>query len=164
MRGSRLRHERAAPYRDRPRHVEQLRFWRHQHIADLQAGLGRHSAKEGGHMTRMPLLMGVTLTMLAMLAGPVAARDDRIMLAIRDALDGPDAKAKLDRGVRLHFGGGFGGPVAKDLGVWKSNKKANAFLKDDKVACERAFLSAVISLQERARKMGGNAVVNIASN
>ena len=115
-------------------------------------------------MTKMPVRMGVTLTMLAMLTGPVAARDDRIMLAIRDALDGPDAKAKLDRGVRLHFGGGFGGPVAKDLGVWKSNKKANAFLKDDKVACERAFLSAVLSLQERARKMGGNAVINIASN
>src|SRR5262245_22969910 len=115
-------------------------------------------------MTKSPLLVGVTLGMVAMLAGPVAARDDRIMLPIREALDAPDAKAKLDRGVRLHFGGGFGGPVAKDLGVWKSNKKANAFLKDDKVACERAFLSAVLSLQERARKMGGNAVVNIASN
>src|SRR5215510_4552798 len=107
-------------------------------------------------MTKTPLLMGVTLTMVAMLAGPVAARDDRIMLPIREALDAPDAKAKLDRGVRLHFGGGFGGSVAKDLGVWKSNKKANAFLKDDKVACERAFLSAVLSLQERARNMGGN--------
>jgi len=119
-------------------------------------------------MTKTPWLMGMTigmtLTIVGTLADPVAARDDRIMLPIRDALDAPDARAKLDRGVRLHFGGGSPGGAAKDLGVWKSNKKANAFLRDDKVACERAFLSAVLSLQERARKVGGNAVVNIASN
>jgi len=115
-------------------------------------------------MTRTPWLMGMTLMIVGALADPVAARDDRIMLPIRDALDAPDAKAKLDRGIRLHFGGGSPGVVAKDLGVWKSNKKANAFLRDDKVACERAFLSALLSLQERARKMGGNAVINITSN
>lgn len=115
-------------------------------------------------MTKTPWLMGMTLTIVGALADPVAARDERIMFPIRDALDAPDAKAKLDRGVRLHFGGGSPAVAAKDLGVWKSNKKANAFLRDDKVACERAFLSAVLSLQERARKMGGNAVVNITSN
>ena len=109
--------------------------------------------------------MGMTvLTIIGVPAGPVAARDDRIMLPIRDALDAQEAKARLDRGVRLQFGPGFGGSVAKDLGVWKTNKKTNAFLKDDKKACEWAFLSAVLSLQERARKMGGNAVINITSN
>lgn len=115
-------------------------------------------------MTRTPWLMGMTLTIVGALADPAAARDERIMFPIRDALDTPDAKAKLDRGIRLHFGGGAPGSVAKDFGVWKSNKKANAAFRDDKVACERAFLSAVLSLQERARKMGGNAVINIASN
>jgi len=116
-------------------------------------------------MTKTPWLMGMTLlTITSALTDPVAARDDRIMLPIHDALNKQEARARLDRGVRLHFGGGFGGPVAKDLGVWKSNKKTNAFLKDDKKACEWAFLSAVLSLQERARKMGGNAVVNIMSN
>jgi len=116
-------------------------------------------------MTKTPWLMGMTLlTITSALTDPVAARDDRIMLPIHDALNKQEARARLDRGVRLHFGGGFGGPVAKDLGVWKSNKKTNAFLKDDKTACAWAFLSAVLSLQERARKMGGNAVVNITSN
>jgi hypothetical protein len=115
-------------------------------------------------MTRTPCLVGVALTIVGLLADPVAARDERFMFPIRDALDTPVAKAKLDRGIRLHFGGGAPGGVAKDLGVWKSNKKANAAFRDDKVACERAFLSAVLSLQERARKVGGNAVINIASN
>jgi hypothetical protein len=115
-------------------------------------------------VTKTPWLMGMTLTIIGALADPVAARDERIMFSIRDALDAPEAKARLDRGIRLHFGGSFGGGVAKDLGVWKSNKKTNAFLKDDKTACNWAFLSAVLALQQRARKMGGDAVVNITSN
>jgi hypothetical protein len=108
--------------------------------------------------------MGLTLTIVGALANPAAARDDRVTLPIRDALDSPDARAKLDRGIRLHFGGKFAGSVGKDLGVWRSNKRANSFLREDKVACERAFLSAILSLQNRARKMGGNAVINITSN
>jgi hypothetical protein len=115
-------------------------------------------------MTRTPLLIGMALTIVGLLAVPATARDERFMFPIRDALETADAKAKLDRGIRLHFGGGTPGVVAKDLGVWKSNKKANAAFRDDKVACERAFLSAVLSLQERARKEGGNAVINITSN
>jgi hypothetical protein len=106
----------------------------------------------------------MTLTIICALADPAAARDDRIMLPIRDALDAPQASAKLDKGVQLHFGGGYGGGIAKDLGIWSSNKKTNAFLKSDKTACEWAFLSAVLELQQRARKIGGNAVVNITSN
>jgi uncharacterized protein YbjQ (UPF0145 family) len=44
-----------------------------------------------------------------------------------------------------------------------SNKKTNAFNKTDKRACEWAFLSAMLSLQQRALSEGGNAVVNIRS-
>src|SRR5262245_10473666 len=115
-------------------------------------------------MTKTPCLVGIALVIAGVLAQPVAARDEQMMFPIRDALDTADAKGKLDRGVRLHFGGGGPGGVAKDFGVWKSNKKSNAAFRDDKVACQRAFLSAVLSLQERARKVGGNAVINITSN
>jgi hypothetical protein len=55
----------------------------------------------------------VTLTIVCALADPAAARDDRIMLPIRDALDAPQASAMLDKGVQLHFGGGYGGGIAK---------------------------------------------------
>jgi uncharacterized protein YbjQ (UPF0145 family) len=50
------------------------------------------------------------------------------------------------------------------MGEFATNKKTNAFGKSDLEACQHVFLSAVIELQERARKEGGNAVINIKSN
>ncbi len=52
----------------------------------------------------------------------------------------------------------------KDFGGFKTNKKTNAFAKSDEDACNWVFLSAMISLKERAIKEGGNAVVDIKSN
>ncbi len=100
------------------------------------------------------------LTILAV-ARPALGRDDHLMLPIKDALGSPDA-SKLDPGVKLYFGHSKPA-VSKSLGTFTTNKKANGFGKEDKVACERAFISAMIALQERARKQGGNAVVGIAS-
>lgn len=37
-------------------------------------------------------------------------------------------------------------------------------MKSDENACQWAFLSAILSLQNRAEKEGGDAVVNIVSN
>jgi uncharacterized protein YbjQ (UPF0145 family) len=54
--------------------------------------------------------------------------------------------------------------VAQSYGEFATNKKTNAFGKSDLQACQHVFLSAVIELQERARKEGGNAVINIKSN
>ncbi|HEX9051417.1 MAG TPA: excinuclease ATPase subunit [Anaeromyxobacter sp.] len=100
------------------------------------------------------------LTILAV-ARPALGRDDHLMLPIKDALASPDA-AKLDPGVKLYFG--HARPSAsRSLGTYTTNKKTNGFGKDDKVACERAFISAMLALQQRARAQGGNAVVGIAS-
>ena len=54
-------------------------------------------------------------------------------------------------------------PIVKRLGTYISNRKTNALNKSDKVACEWVFLSAILSLQKRALREGGNAVVNIRS-
>ncbi len=48
-------------------------------------------------------------------------------------------------------------------GTYTSNKKTNAVGKSDEKACNWAFLSAMKSLQERAIKEGGDAVINIYS-
>jgi hypothetical protein len=53
--------------------------------------------------------------------------------------------------------------IAKDLGVVEANRSTNAFNKSDRAACQIAFLSALIALQERARLEGGDAVVDIRS-
>ncbi|MDR1275185.1 MAG: heavy metal-binding domain-containing protein [Candidatus Accumulibacter sp.] len=92
------------------------------------------------------------------------ARDERQMFPLKDALNSAEAKERLDPKVRLFFGARKYPAVAKDFGEWRTNKKTNGFNKSDKEACEWAFLSAVLELQERAKKLGANAIVGIKSN
>ncbi len=105
---------------------------------------------------------------LALIAATFAlaaqARDTHHMFPISDALNTPAAQAKLDKGVKLYFAKQKTPAPAKTFGEFKTNKKTNGFNKSDKEACEWTFLSAVLELQERARKEGGNAVINIKSN
>jgi uncharacterized protein YbjQ (UPF0145 family) len=107
-----------------------------------------------------------TLLALVLVLGSTSsgfAGNDMANYSIRQALDSADAREKLDPRIKLSFGHRGHGPVAKHIGRWKSYKKANGFARADELACQRAFISAVISLQDRAKKMGGNAVVNINS-
>jgi hypothetical protein len=98
------------------------------------------------------------------IALPAAARDEQKLYPIGQALRSPAAQGKVDPGIRLFFGNQRHPNITKDFGQWPTNKKTNAFAKSDLQACEWVFLSAVIALQERARKEGGNAVINIVSN
>ncbi len=92
------------------------------------------------------------------------ARDDQKMYPLEDAINSPAAKDKLDPSIRLYFGSQKYPKIVRELGEWKTSKKTNGFNKSDKEACEWAFLSAVLELQERAQKEDGNAVVAIKSN
>jgi uncharacterized protein YbjQ (UPF0145 family) len=74
-----------------------------------------------------------------------------------------DAKVTLDVGVRFFFGDQKHTEIVTRIGTYTANKKTNAFNKSDQEACKWAFLSAMISLQDRAIAEGGNAVVNIQS-
>jgi len=91
------------------------------------------------------------------------ARNDILRMPLADALRSPDAMARLDPRIRLYFGTQKYGEPVQRFGVFKANKKTNFFNKSDKEGCEWVFLSAAMSLQERARSMGANAVVNIVS-
>ncbi len=102
--------------------------------------------------------------LLVTLAVPAAARDDRLMFLLSEALATPAAQAKVDKEIGLYFGDQKHPKTAKTLGEWGTNKKTNAFNKSDKEECDWTFLSAVLELQERARKEGGDAVINIKSN
>jgi uncharacterized protein YbjQ (UPF0145 family) len=93
----------------------------------------------------------------------VEARDDRNMWSISDALSTEDAKQKLDQNIRFYFGDQSHPKITKNFGEYMSNKKTNAFNKTDERACQWNFLSAMMTFQERALRMGGNAVVNIRS-
>jgi uncharacterized protein YbjQ (UPF0145 family) len=93
----------------------------------------------------------------------VEARDDHGMYSISEALNIEDAKQKLDKDIRFYFGDQSHPKITKNFGEFMSNKKTNAFNKTDERACQWNFLSAMITFQERAQRMGGNAVVNIRS-
>ena len=107
------------------------------------------------------VMMVSSLGLLA--AGSSWARDTKNMWPISDAMGTADAKTKLDKGIRYYFGDSAHPEVAQNFGVYMSNKKTNGANKEDKEACEWAFLSAMISFQERAVALGGDAVINIKS-
>ncbi len=97
-------------------------------------------------------------------AFPAAARDDRLKFPVEGALaKGQNYKEKIDPQIKLYFGKQPRVKVAKSIGEWTSNKKTNAFNKSDQEACDIAFISAAVSLQDRAKREGGNAVINIHS-
>lgn len=98
-----------------------------------------------------------------LLSGSVLARDDRNRYSIEEAMNIAGAKEKLDRGYTYRFGDQSHGRIVTNHGNFMSNKKTNAFGKSDKEACQWAFLSAMLSFQDRITQSGGNAVVNIQS-
>lgn len=102
--------------------------------------------------------------LLAMFLQPAFARDEHNTYRIHDVLTSHEGEAKLDKSIRLYFGKQPHPPISKSFGQWGTNKKSNGFGRSDKVACDRALLSALIELQQRARKQGGNAVIGIRSN
>ena len=106
----------------------------------------------------------VLVALAAFVSLPAFARDTRHNFPIADAMSASGAREKLDPEIKFFFGTQKPPKVVKRIGEWGTNKKTNAFGKDDKVACEWAFLSAMLELQERVKKEGGNAVINIKSN
>lgn len=112
----------------------------------------------------MKIAIYVVLSLMLVLATSTSqARNEVLRFSIEEALLQPGADSKLDSSVRLFFGDQPLPAVERKLGTFTSNKKTNGFNKSDVEACNWAFLSAMMSLQERAVREGGNAVVNIRS-
>ena len=104
------------------------------------------------------------LLMTLFMSNYALARDDKAMYSLEEALNTPEAKTRLASAIKLYFGNQSHPEVAKELGEWRTSKKTNGFNKSDGDACKWAFLTAAIELQERAKKEGGDAVINIKSN
>jgi hypothetical protein len=112
-------------------------------------------------MRRIATLAWTALALVP--ASPGQARDDRLRMPLADALATEAAKQKIDPKIQLYFGDQPHPKPLQDFGTATANRKTNFFNKSDKEGCEWVFLSSVLSLQERARKLGANAVVNIRS-
>lgn len=106
----------------------------------------------------------VIAVVFAGLATMAQAREDVGDYAIEEAMAQEAAKEKLPGDVTFFFGKESYPEPVKSYGTFRTSKKTNAFNKSDEEACEWAFLSAMISLRDRAIREGGNAVVDIKSN
>lgn len=95
--------------------------------------------------------------------GVAQARDTEHHFPIADAMASEAAQGKLDAGVKFYFAGQKTPKVKAKLREAATNKKTNAFNKSDKEACEWAFLSAMVQLQEKAKELNADAVINIHS-
>lgn len=98
---------------------------------------------------------------LCLVATTALARSDLLVIPVETATADEKASNLLD--VPYYLAGQRHPAIAKDLGVYRSNQRTNAFLKSDERACSIAFLSAIIALQKRAQRLGGDAVVDIKS-
>ena len=112
----------------------------------------------------MNKLLVIGLFGLLLIPAATYARDDIESFSIEEALNLEQSKSKLGESIRFYFGDQAHGEIDKNFGEFRTNKKTNAFNKSDLQACQWAFLTAMISLRDRAVKEGGNAVINIKSN
>ena len=110
----------------------------------------------------MKTILRVVAVALAFVALTADARDDRLHFSVKESMARSETKDKLDGSVKFYWGKNVPGG-ARTMGTFTANKKTNFFNKSDAEGCYWAWLSAMVSLQQRAIKEGGNAVVNIHS-
>lgn len=100
----------------------------------------------------------------AVMAAPAMARDTELKLPLADVLEMPEAKSKLDGSVAFYLAGQKTPKVLEKKGEDSTSKKTNGFNKDDVTACKWAALSALVAFQDKAKRVGANAVIDIVSN
>ena len=96
------------------------------------------------------------------IASPAFSRNTFHDLDVKSATGSSLGRERL-LDVPFYMAGQAHPPVARDLGEFRTNLRTNAFNKTDEEACRVVFLSALISLQERVRAEGGDAVIDVKS-
>lgn len=107
------------------------------------------------------LLAGCALS-VSLVASPALARDTKLILPIASVLSMPEAQAQLSPDIKFYFGASKA-PAGEQRGEVVVNPKTNAANKGDEAACRWVMLTALVDLQNNARKVGANAVVNVES-
>ena len=106
--------------------------------------------------------LGFALLALA-LCGATQARDTVLNIPLKDVLELPEARQKLDPNFRFYLAGANTPKVEKKLGDGVTNPKTNGVGKSDEYGCKWVILSGLIKLQESAKANGADAVVNLVS-
>jgi len=131
----------------------------------------------------------VLCLLAASLAAPALARNTTYMLPLAEVIDSPEAKARLDGSVKFYFGEktlpegaeqkGFDvisriGKASRWRGAAAGNSagggpppvsatRTSSEQDEDITACKAAALEALVALQDKAKQLGANAVVDFVS-
>lgn len=101
------------------------------------------------------------LVVLLISTSNVFARNTEVLVNAQEAVDRQGKGDLLD--IPFYMKGQEHPPVKKKIGNWRSTRKGRGAFQSDTDACSRTFVSAIKSLQERAQKEGGNAIINVIS-
>lgn len=97
-------------------------------------------------------------------ASNVFAADVLKRFSIKEAEQSPVVQDSLDGDIAMYWATGKHPAVAKRYGTFTSSKRTNGLGKQPVDSCARALASALIAFQDRARREGGNAVIDLKSN
>lgn len=101
---------------------------------------------------------------LLLLATPAAADDAVGSYSIANVTGRPEFAAQIE-GVRFYFGNAPHPGVRRQIEAGaQTSVRTRKFGRSNEEACQWVMLSALIQLRDRARAVGGNAVVNVRSN
>ena len=113
---------------------------------------------------RLKTWTATTALLLCALPGLSQARDTTHYLPFEKVVQQMTAEKKLDGSVKFYLAGVQPrGKVTVVSPNAVTNKKTNAFNKSDEAACEWALQSALLTMQDAAKKVNANAVTNIVS-
>ena len=111
--------------------------------------------------------MQKTLFILALISSvgvqDAQARDVEHNLNIAEIMADAEVRSRLGSDVTFYFSGQPTPSVVRSFGDVVTNHKTNSFGKPDATACRWAMLAALIHLRDRAKELGGNAVINVVS-
>ncbi|THU02592.1 excinuclease ATPase subunit [Lampropedia puyangensis] len=110
------------------------------------------------------ILLSTTLCTTALFSSTAFARDTANHFPFADVIALGQAEGKLDGSVQFFLKGQNTPAISQRLSTDSTNKKTNGVGKSDEVACQWVALSALIALQDKAKSLGANAVVDIVSN
>lgn len=102
--------------------------------------------------------------MMVMAASNASAADVLQHLSIQNAEKMEIMQQSLDGDIKFYWANQQHPPVDITYGTFTSSKRTNGFRKPHEESCARALASALIAFQDRARRSGGNAVIDIKSN
>ena len=104
--------------------------------------------------------LGISL-ILTISATSAFARNTEVLLDAKTAV-AQQGKGDL-LGVPFYMKGAKHKKVIKTIGNWSSSRKGRGAFQSDEDACNRTFVTALKSLQQRTLNEGGNAIINVTS-